>query len=374
MLNQDLKDAVVSRILPSGPDPRPVRRAASCNSVAKDHRTVRGTVCLAFPDTYALGMSHHGLQVLYSLMNAPGLGLRAGRSRRCPTSRPALREHGLPLYSLETFTPLNQFDVARLLAPVRDLLHQRPDDARPRRDPAPRRGPRRRRHAGDRRRAGRPEPRAARALTSTCSSSATASRACRSSATSGKSMQGLRPVARGEAGADRRPASTGPTSPGSTSRSTARTARSSRSAGSATTCPAAIRPCVIQRPRRDAAADPADRAVRRDGARPDRHRDHARLPLAVPVLPEHRHQAPAPLPHGRDDRQGRARELPEHRLRRDQPALALDQRLPPLRGAGDADERGLHAAGGEDLAAQPADHRDAQEDPRAAGRRGGGAA
>ncbi len=33
---------------------------------------MRGTVCLAFPDTYALGMSHHGLQVLYSLMNAAG--------------------------------------------------------------------------------------------------------------------------------------------------------------------------------------------------------------------------------------------------------------------------------------------------------------
>ena len=48
------------------------------NSVVKDHRTARGTVCLAFPDTYALGMSHHGLQVLYSLMNAERLGLRAG--------------------------------------------------------------------------------------------------------------------------------------------------------------------------------------------------------------------------------------------------------------------------------------------------------
>ena len=47
---------------------------------------------------------------------------------------------------------------------------------------------------------------------------------------------------------------------------------------------------------------------------------------------------------------------------------------PALRGAGHADERGLHAAGGEDLAAQPADHRDAQEDPRAACRRAGGAA
>ena len=88
------------------------------------------------------------------------------------------------------------------------------------------------------------------------------------------------------------------------------------------------------RPGRHSAADPADRAVRRDRTRSDRHRDHARLPVAVPVLPEHRHQAAAAASHGRDDRSGRARELPRHRLRRDQPALALDERLSRLRGAG----------------------------------------
>ena len=39
------------------------------NAVRKDHRQVRGKLCLAFPDTYTIGMSHHGLQVLYTLMN-----------------------------------------------------------------------------------------------------------------------------------------------------------------------------------------------------------------------------------------------------------------------------------------------------------------
>ena len=39
------------------------------NMVRKDLRSVSGRLCLAFPDTYALGMSHHGLQVLYALMN-----------------------------------------------------------------------------------------------------------------------------------------------------------------------------------------------------------------------------------------------------------------------------------------------------------------
>jgi radical SAM family uncharacterized protein len=81
------------------------------NSVVKDHRQVRGKLCLAFPDTYGLGMSHHGLQVLYSLLNndpqwacerafTPWLDFEA-----------KLRSNNLPLYSLETFTPLHEFDL-----------------------------------------------------------------------------------------------------------------------------------------------------------------------------------------------------------------------------------------------------------------------
>ena len=109
MLNQDLKDAVVSRILPTVRTPAQYV-GGELNSVVKDHRSVRGTVCLAFPDTYALGMSHHGLQVLYSLMNAEGWACERVFTP-LPDFEAALREHGLPLYSLETFTPLCRFDV-----------------------------------------------------------------------------------------------------------------------------------------------------------------------------------------------------------------------------------------------------------------------
>jgi radical SAM family uncharacterized protein len=109
MLNTELKNYVVSRILPNVKTPAQYL-GGELNSIRKDHRTVQGTLCLAFPDTYALGMSHHGLQVLYTLMN--------GRDWACeraftplPDFESALRAHGLPLYSLETFTPLNRFDV-----------------------------------------------------------------------------------------------------------------------------------------------------------------------------------------------------------------------------------------------------------------------
>ena len=109
MLNTALKDFVTTRILPDIETPAQYI-GGELNSVRKDHSTVEGTVCLAFTDTYALGMSHHGLQVLYSLMNARNWSCERSFTP-LPDFEKALRDHGLPLYSLETFTPLNKFDV-----------------------------------------------------------------------------------------------------------------------------------------------------------------------------------------------------------------------------------------------------------------------
>lgn len=80
-------------------------------SVVKDHRTVQGTLCLTFPDTYTLGMSHHGLQVLYNLVNADPRWACERAFCPFPDFEQALRKRNLPLYGLETFTPLHQFDV-----------------------------------------------------------------------------------------------------------------------------------------------------------------------------------------------------------------------------------------------------------------------
>src|ERR1700751_3219401 len=110
MLNTQLKDAITRRILPRVQTPAQYV-GGELNMVRKDHRAVRGKLCMAFPDTYTIGMSHHGLQVLYTLMNN-----RADwccERTFCPWDdmERLLREAGLPLYSLETFTPLSQFDV-----------------------------------------------------------------------------------------------------------------------------------------------------------------------------------------------------------------------------------------------------------------------
>ena len=61
MRNTTLKNAVM-RILPRVQTPAQYL-GGELNAIVKDHRTVRGKICLAFPDAYTLGMSHHGLQV-----------------------------------------------------------------------------------------------------------------------------------------------------------------------------------------------------------------------------------------------------------------------------------------------------------------------
>src|SRR5882757_222721 len=67
MMNTALREAV-GRLLPRVQQPAQYI-GGELNSVVKDHRQVRGRLCLAFPDTYSLGTSHHGLQVLYTIMN-----------------------------------------------------------------------------------------------------------------------------------------------------------------------------------------------------------------------------------------------------------------------------------------------------------------
>lgn len=109
MLNSALKDAAF-RLLPSVAKPAQYI-GGELNSVVKDRRQVRGRACLAFPDTYQLGMSHHGLQVLYSLMNADPQWACERAFTPWTDWEAELRENRLPLYSLETFTPLREFDL-----------------------------------------------------------------------------------------------------------------------------------------------------------------------------------------------------------------------------------------------------------------------
>ena len=109
MMNTALKDAV-TRIVTRVATPAQYI-GGELNSIVKDHSQVRGKLCLAFPDTYGLGMSHHGLQVLYSLLNADPQWSCERAFTPWVDWESELRGHRLPLYSLETFTPLREFDL-----------------------------------------------------------------------------------------------------------------------------------------------------------------------------------------------------------------------------------------------------------------------
>lgn len=81
------------------------------NIIKKNCEKVDLRIVLSYPDLYEVGMSNLGLRILYDSINrienfycervfAPWLDFEE-----------KLRENGIPLFSLETYTPLNQFDV-----------------------------------------------------------------------------------------------------------------------------------------------------------------------------------------------------------------------------------------------------------------------
>ncbi len=113
MINETLRRQLESRVWPHVQTPAQYV-GGERNIVVKDHRAVRGKLCLGFPDAYTIGMSHHGLQVLYSLINRRDDWCAERVFTPWPDMEAKLREQGLPLYSLETFTPLSEFDVLGL--------------------------------------------------------------------------------------------------------------------------------------------------------------------------------------------------------------------------------------------------------------------
>jgi radical SAM family uncharacterized protein/radical SAM-linked protein len=82
---------------------------AEVNAVRKNNVEVR--FLLAFPDTYEVGMSHLGLQILYSILNE----IPYVAAERCfavwPDREKQLREGKIPLTSLESQRPLKDFDI-----------------------------------------------------------------------------------------------------------------------------------------------------------------------------------------------------------------------------------------------------------------------
>ena len=81
------------------------------NQIVKDHSKMRAKMAFCFPDSYDVGMSHLGIKILYHAVNAKDDLCCERVFAPWPDMEELMRENDIPLYSLETKTPIGEFDV-----------------------------------------------------------------------------------------------------------------------------------------------------------------------------------------------------------------------------------------------------------------------
>jgi radical SAM family uncharacterized protein len=91
------------------------------NQVVKDWQSVRTRVALVFPDLYDLGMSNLGWAILYDLLNQRSDVLAERAFAPWSDMEAAMRQAGIPLYSLESKHPLAAFDILGFSLPYETL-------------------------------------------------------------------------------------------------------------------------------------------------------------------------------------------------------------------------------------------------------------
>ena len=80
-------------------------------SIVKPEGQADVSFCLAFPDTYEIGMSYLGFKILYAILNRRSY-IQAERAFAPWVDMEAkMRERRIPLMSLETMRPLREFDL-----------------------------------------------------------------------------------------------------------------------------------------------------------------------------------------------------------------------------------------------------------------------
>ncbi|MBQ9915103.1 MAG: B12-binding domain-containing radical SAM protein, partial [Clostridia bacterium] len=91
---------------------KPARYVGSeYNSVHKDLSEVYIRFAFCFPDVYEVGMSHLGIKILYHLLNNEKDIYCERVFAPWTDMEEKMREHNIPLFSIETRTPVSDFDV-----------------------------------------------------------------------------------------------------------------------------------------------------------------------------------------------------------------------------------------------------------------------
>jgi radical SAM family uncharacterized protein len=115
-----IDERILDRLLPTVRKPGRYT-GGEYNSVVKDWDTIDVKVALVFPDVYDLGMSNLGLAILYDLLNKEKHTLAERVYVPWPDMEAAMRQAGLPLYSLETHHPVSDFDLMGITLPYEQL-------------------------------------------------------------------------------------------------------------------------------------------------------------------------------------------------------------------------------------------------------------
>ena len=91
---------------------KPVRYiGGEINSVLKSHSLVDVKIALAFPDVYEIGMSYLGFKIIYEIINSRQDCLAERVYAPWIDMELLLKEKNLPLFTLESYTPLSEFDI-----------------------------------------------------------------------------------------------------------------------------------------------------------------------------------------------------------------------------------------------------------------------
>jgi len=91
------------------------------NSVVKDWDKIATKVAFVFPDIYDIGVSNVGLKILYDQVNQREDALAERAYAPWLDMEALMREHGIPLYTLESKRPLASFDIIGFSLPYETL-------------------------------------------------------------------------------------------------------------------------------------------------------------------------------------------------------------------------------------------------------------
>ena len=91
------------------------------NSIYKDSSAIQTRIALAFPDIYDLGVPNLGIAIFYDLLNKLPNVWAERVYLPWEDMEKEMRERNIPLYTLESKTPVNQMDILGITIPYESL-------------------------------------------------------------------------------------------------------------------------------------------------------------------------------------------------------------------------------------------------------------